>query len=58
AAVCSPDLVAIAVLRIPLLTAMLVLTPVSIWLASRRRDADTPQPAPAATRDTQQGGRP
>ncbi|TEU33871.1 chromate transporter, partial [Burkholderia cepacia] len=50
--------VAIAVLRIPLLTAMLVLTPVSIWLASRRRDAGTPQPAPAAARDTQPGGRP
>ncbi|VWC32935.1 chromate transporter [Burkholderia metallica] len=50
--------VAIAVLRIPLLTAMLVLTPVSIWLASRRRDAPAPQPAPAAARDTQHGGRP
>ncbi|KFG92421.1 chromate transporter [Burkholderia paludis] len=54
--------VAIALLRIPLLTAMLVLTPVSIWLASRRRDADAPQSqpaqAPAAARDTRQGGRP
>ncbi|WP_306714611.1 chromate transporter [Burkholderia dolosa] len=44
--------VAIAVLRIPLLTTMLVLTPISIWLASRRRDVRT---SPAAARD---GGRP
>ncbi|MDR8028312.1 chromate transporter [Burkholderia cenocepacia] len=56
--------VAIAVLRMPLLTTMLVLTPVSIWLASRRRDGSTPRPAPAAahrahgTSDTQQDGRP
>ena len=49
--------VAIAVLRIPLLTTMLVLTPVSVWFASRRRDAGT-QPAPAAARDAQRGGRP
>ncbi|MCW3636598.1 chromate transporter [Burkholderia cenocepacia] len=56
--------VAIAVLRVPLLTTMLVLTPVSVWLASRRRDAGTPRPAPAAahrahgTSDTQQERRP
>jgi chromate transporter len=50
--------VAIAMLRMPLLTTMLVLTPVSIWLASRRRDPGTPPPAQAAARDTQPGGRP
>jgi chromate transporter len=31
------------VLRVPLLTTMLVLTPVSIWLASRRRDTPASQ---------------
>ncbi|HDV8352823.1 TPA: chromate transporter [Burkholderia vietnamiensis] len=45
--------VAIAVLRVPLLPTMLVLTPVSIWLASRRRD--TPAQPRAEARDG--GGR-
>ncbi|WP_269510749.1 chromate transporter [Burkholderia sp. IMCC1007] len=52
AGIAALSFVAIAVLRIPLLTTMLVLTPVSIWLASRRRD--TPAPQRAAARD---GGR-
>ncbi|WP_448169009.1 chromate transporter [Burkholderia ambifaria] len=42
--------VAIAVLRVPLLTTMLVLTPVSIWLASRHRDT------PASQRSTARDG--
>ncbi|KVH04600.1 MULTISPECIES: chromate transporter [Burkholderia] len=52
AAIAVLAFVAIAVLRMPLLTTMLVLTPVSIWLASRRRAAGTPRPAPAAARGT------
>lgn len=53
AAIAALAFVAIAVLRMPLLTTMLVLTPVSIWLASRRRDAGTPRPAPDAAPGTQ-----
>ncbi|MGS0893081.1 chromate transporter [Burkholderia stagnalis] len=55
--------VAIAVLRLPLLTTMLALTPLSVWLASRRRDMPPAAAAPAssasvAARDTRDGGRP
>ena len=50
AAIAALAFVAIAVLRLPLLTTMLVLTPVSIWLASRRREAGATRPAPAAAR--------
>ncbi|WGS41740.1 chromate transporter [Burkholderia sp. JSH-S8] len=55
--------VAIAVLRIPLLTTMLVLTPFSIWLAARRGPgpvvpagpASSPSPSPDS-RNADQGG--
>ncbi|MCO8577522.1 chromate transporter [Burkholderia multivorans] len=49
--------VAIAVLRIPLLTTMLVLTPVSIWLAARRRDTAAGAAARAPTPEPRDGGR-
>ncbi|MET3215271.1 UNVERIFIED_ORG: chromate transporter [Burkholderia territorii] len=52
AAIAALAFVAIAVLRLPLLPTMLVLTPVSIWLASRRREAGALRPAPAAARGT------
>ena len=46
--------VAIAVLRIPLLTTMLVLTPVSVWFASRRRGHAPARPR-RATRSEEAG---
>ncbi|MBU9134554.1 chromate transporter [Burkholderia multivorans] len=49
--------VAIAVLRIPLLTTMLVLTPVSIWLAARRRDTTAGAAARAPTPEPRDGDR-
>ncbi len=48
AGIAAAAFVAIALLRVPLLPTMLVLTPLGIWLAARRRAAPAAGHAPAA----------